>query len=78
MKGWIINYTTLKDGKYKGWGMYITADSITSAILAAETIIKLHPERYDCFIITNAGIADGKPAAQKWEEKWSQTGPEDF
>lgn len=79
MKGWIINYTTLKDGEYKGWGMYITADNITSAIQGAEALIRMNPEEYDRYVITDAGIADNEaPKNQKWEEDWSAADPEDF
>lgn len=78
MKGWIINYTTLKDGEYKGWGMYIIANTIISAIQGAELLIKMHPEQYDRYVITDAGITDEGPESQKWEEDWSKAEPEDF
>ena len=78
MKGWIINYTTLKNGEYKGWGMYITADSIISACQAAELLIRMHPDQYDRYVITDVGITDNKPGEQKWEEKWSKADTEDF
>ena len=78
MKGWIINYTTLKDGKYKGWGMYIEADTIISACQGAELLIRMHPDQYDRYVITDAGIAGNKPEEQKWEEDWGKAEPEDF
>ena len=79
MKGWIISYTTLKDGEYKGWGMYVTAENIISAVQEAEKLIQMNPEEYDRYVITDAGIADDDPPnPQKWEQRWNAADPEDF
>lgn len=79
MKAWIINYTVLKDGEYKGYGMYITAENIISAIQEADALIQMHPEEYDRYVITDAGISNGeKPESCKWEQGWNTADPEDF
>lgn len=77
MKGWIIDYTTLKNGERKGWSMYITAENIISAIQGADALIRANPEEYEKYVITNAGIANNMPTEQKWES-WYVADPEDF
>ena len=78
-KPWIINCTTEKDGEYKGWGMYLMAEDISSAIQKTEELIRMNPEEYDRYVITDAGLAtDVVPKEEKWRENWSTAKPEDF